>query len=46
MSKRKEEIIDGIFQPNKETGKSEWITREFIQTNYPKLMGNNGNFRG
>tara|TARA_Y100000389_G_C17422002_1_gene497276 strand:+ start:128 stop:832 length:705 start_codon:yes stop_codon:yes gene_type:complete len=45
MSQKKEEIIEGIFKPNKETGISEWITREFIQTNYPRLMGNNGNFR-
>jgi len=43
---KKEEIIDLVFQPNKETGRSEWITRVFIQTNYPELkFGDNGNIR-
>ena len=43
---KKEEIIDLVFQPNKETGRSEWITRVFIQTNYQELkFGDNGNIR-
>jgi len=43
---KKEETIDCIFNPDKETGISEWKTREFIQTNYPELkFGDNGNTR-
>jgi len=43
--KKKEIHIEALFIPNKESGISEWKTREEILLYDGKLMGNNGNFR-
>lgn len=43
---KNEEKVEAIFQPNKETGISEWKTKEFIIANHPELKTSmNGGFR-
>jgi hypothetical protein len=45
-TKKNEKIIEEIFQPDEETGISEWKSREFIQTNHRELkFQDNGNIR-
>ena len=43
-TKKNEKLVDEIFKPNKETGISEWKTRDEIDKTELKL-GNNGNIR-